>query len=137
LEEAQTGKLDLVCRNLRLRPGEAFLDIGCGWGALIRHAAKNYAVKAVGETLSREQAKFGAEEIQRPGRTLQGRGSEFFEVDGLGAFETSPASARSSMSNRSTAILITFTAYSRQAAGSAITVSPPRRPSRSVKAIRF
>ena len=89
LEEAQTAKLDLVCRKLRLRPGERFLDMGCGWGALIRHAAKNYGVKAVGVTLSREQAKFGAEEIQREGLAEHCKVEvrNFFEVDGLGPFD--------------------------------------------------
>jgi cyclopropane-fatty-acyl-phospholipid synthase len=89
LEEAQTAKLDLVCRKLRLRPGERFLDMGCGWGALIRHAAKNYGVKAVGVTLSPEQAKFAAEEIQRQGLaencTVEVR--NFFDADRLGPFD--------------------------------------------------
>ena len=44
----------MVCRKLRLKPGERFLDIGCGWGALICHAAKHYGVKAHGITLSKD-----------------------------------------------------------------------------------
>ncbi len=55
IDAAQTGKLDLVCRKLRLQPGEHFLDIGCGWGSLILHAATRYNVEACGITLSREQ----------------------------------------------------------------------------------
>jgi cyclopropane-fatty-acyl-phospholipid synthase len=89
LEEAQTAKLDLVCRKLRLRSGERFLDMGCGWGALIRHAAKNYGVKAVGVTLSPEQAKFAAEEIQKQGLTENCKVEvrNFFEVEELGPFD--------------------------------------------------
>lgn len=55
IDAAQAHKLDLVCRKLRLKPGEAFLDMGCGWGALICHAAEKYGVTAHGVTLSREQ----------------------------------------------------------------------------------
>jgi len=55
LEEAQQAKLDMICRKLRLRPGERFLDIGCGWGGLVCHAAKHYGVKAHGITLSDAQ----------------------------------------------------------------------------------
>jgi cyclopropane-fatty-acyl-phospholipid synthase len=43
---AQRDKLDMICRKLRLKPGERLLDIGCGWGALICHAAQHYGVKA-------------------------------------------------------------------------------------------
>ena len=50
---AQRRKLDYVCRKLRLRPGERLLDIGCGWGGLVMHAARNYGVEALGVTLSR------------------------------------------------------------------------------------
>jgi cyclopropane-fatty-acyl-phospholipid synthase len=89
LDEAQTAKLDLICRKLRLRPGERFLDMGCGWGALIRHAAKNYGVKAIGVTLSTGQAKFAAEEIQNQGLTENCRVEvrNFFEVEELGPFD--------------------------------------------------
>ena len=63
LDEAQTAKLDLVCRKLRLRPGERFLDIGCGWGALAMHAARHYGVRATGITLSEEQASLARRRI--------------------------------------------------------------------------
>lgn len=56
LEEAQRRKLDLVCRKLRLVPEMRLLDVGCGWGALVVHAAQEYGVRATGITLSREQA---------------------------------------------------------------------------------
>ena len=55
LESAQLQKLDHICRKLRLAPGERFLDIGCGWGALILHAAERYGVEATGITLSQNQ----------------------------------------------------------------------------------
>jgi cyclopropane-fatty-acyl-phospholipid synthase len=56
LEEAQEAKLDLVARKLGLRPGMRLLDVGCGWGAMARHAATRYGVEATGITLSPEQA---------------------------------------------------------------------------------
>ena len=55
LEEAQRAKLDLVCRKLALRPGDRLLDVGCGWGALIAHAAARYGARATGITLSEHQ----------------------------------------------------------------------------------
>ncbi|MGW5633474.1 class I SAM-dependent methyltransferase [Streptomyces sp. NPDC003832] len=56
LEAAQHDKLDLVCRKLALAPGMRLLDVGCGWGALAAHAAREHGVSVVGVTLSREQA---------------------------------------------------------------------------------
>lgn len=56
LEEAQEQKLDMICRKLMLEPGMKLLDIGCGWGSLVRYAAKNYGVSAIGLTISKEQA---------------------------------------------------------------------------------
>jgi cyclopropane-fatty-acyl-phospholipid synthase len=61
LEQAQRDKLDLICRKLELRPGMRLLDIGCGWGSLMRYAAEHYGVECVGLTISREQACWGAE----------------------------------------------------------------------------
>lgn len=67
LEEAQAAKFDLVCRKLDLRPGQRLLDVGCGWGTMVRHAAREYGVKALGVTLSLEQAEWGKAAIDREG----------------------------------------------------------------------
>ncbi len=67
LEQAQHDKLDMICRKLRLQPGERFLDIGCGWGALILHAARNYGVQAHGITLSQQQHDYAQAKIKRLG----------------------------------------------------------------------
>ncbi len=58
LEDAQRAKLDLVARKLGLAQGMRLLDVGCGWGSLVIHAAREYGVRAVGVTLSKEQAVF-------------------------------------------------------------------------------
>ncbi len=55
LDRAQRDKLEMICRKLRLQPGERFLDIGCGWGGLVCYAAENFAVEAHGVTLSQDQ----------------------------------------------------------------------------------
>lgn len=69
LEDAQTAKLDLVCRKLGLRPGERLLDVGCGWGSLVLHAAEHYGVRATGITLSREQAAYARKRVADAGLT--------------------------------------------------------------------
>jgi cyclopropane-fatty-acyl-phospholipid synthase len=61
LEDAQAAKLDLICRKLGLRAGMRLLDIGCGWGSLMKFAARNYGVSCVGLTISREQAAYVGE----------------------------------------------------------------------------
>lgn len=58
VEDAQRDKLDLICRKLDLRPGMRLLDVGCGWGSLILHAASNYGVHATGVTLAAQQREF-------------------------------------------------------------------------------
>src|ERR1700730_16406373 len=63
LEEAQEAKLDLICRKLRLKPGERLLDIGCGWGGLIIYAAEHYGVDADGLNLRSQQRKLARERI--------------------------------------------------------------------------
>ncbi|HSA48717.1 MAG TPA: class I SAM-dependent methyltransferase [Yinghuangia sp.] len=67
LEEAQTAKLDLICRKLGLRPGQRLLDVGCGWGAMVTHAAERYGVTAVGITISEEQAAFARKRLAAAG----------------------------------------------------------------------
>jgi cyclopropane-fatty-acyl-phospholipid synthase len=67
LDTAQARKIDYLCRKLRLRPGEGLLDIGCGWGGLVTHAARHYGVNALGITLSKKQAIFANERIERAG----------------------------------------------------------------------
>jgi cyclopropane-fatty-acyl-phospholipid synthase len=69
LEDAQRAKLDMTCRRLRLKPGDRFLDIGCGWGALVCHAAKTYGVTAHGVTLSQAQFDFAQNLVAREGLT--------------------------------------------------------------------
>ena len=71
LEQAQRDKLDMICRKLRLQPGERFLDIGCGWGGLLCHAAAHYGVEARGVTLSQAQHDFALEKARRLG--LEGK----------------------------------------------------------------
>ena len=71
LEDAQVAKLDLICRKLRLEPGHKLLDIGCGWGSLLMHAAANYGVDATGITLSAAQAELARQRIAAAG--LSGR----------------------------------------------------------------
>ncbi len=67
LEEAQFAKYDLIARKLALKPGDRLLDVGCGWGGMVRHAAREYGVRALGVTLSREQASWAKEAIDREG----------------------------------------------------------------------
>ncbi len=69
LDQAQVNKLDHICRKLRLARDESFLDIGCGWGGLVFHAAENYGVRAHGITLSQNQLEHVRSEIARRGLT--------------------------------------------------------------------
>jgi cyclopropane-fatty-acyl-phospholipid synthase len=67
IAQAQKQKLDHICRKLRLARGERFLDIGCGWGALVIHAAERYGVRATGITLSENQHALANERIRAAG----------------------------------------------------------------------
>jgi len=67
LDEAQRDKLELVCRKLALQPGQRLLDVGCGWGSLVLHAAREHGVRAVGVTLSHEQAELARARISAAG----------------------------------------------------------------------
>lgn len=80
LAEAQTAKLDLICRKLGLEPGMRLLDIGCGWGSLMRHAAKEYGVECVGVTISKEQSDFGAERCK--GLPIEFRLTDYRKIEG-------------------------------------------------------
>jgi cyclopropane-fatty-acyl-phospholipid synthase len=67
LEQAQRRKLDLICRKLGLVPGMRLLDVGCGWGALVVHAAQEYGATVTGITLSREQAAVAQQRAEQAG----------------------------------------------------------------------
>jgi cyclopropane-fatty-acyl-phospholipid synthase len=67
LEEAQAEKFDLVCRKLGLQSGMRLLDVGCGWGGMVQHAVQNYGVTALGVTLSKAQADWGAAKVAEDG----------------------------------------------------------------------
>ncbi|HSS28777.1 MAG TPA: class I SAM-dependent methyltransferase [Usitatibacter sp.] len=89
LEQAQVQKLDHICRKLRLQPGEKLLDIGCGWGALVMHAAKHYGAVATGITLSENQHRLAQERIREAG--LQDRCKvllkDYRDMPGEGVFD--------------------------------------------------
>ena len=96
LEDAQVAKLDMICRKLRLEEGERFLDIGCGWGGLVCHAARHYGVRAHGITLSEAQLELARAKVARLGledrvtlelkdfRSLEG---EYDKIASVGMFE--------------------------------------------------
>jgi cyclopropane-fatty-acyl-phospholipid synthase len=67
LEEAQAAKRELICRKLALKEGERVLDVGCGWGSFVIHAAANHGVRAVGITLSPAQAELGRRRVAEAG----------------------------------------------------------------------
>jgi cyclopropane-fatty-acyl-phospholipid synthase len=69
LEQAQRDKLELVCRKLGLRPGLRLLDVGCGWGSMAIHAAREHGVSVVGITLSQEQAAYARKRVADEGLT--------------------------------------------------------------------
>ena len=78
LEDAQVAKLDLVCRKLRLRPGESVVEAGCGWGALAMHMARNYGVRVKAFNVSREQLTYARERASRDGLSTR---VEFIDDD--------------------------------------------------------
>ncbi|MFI9563217.1 class I SAM-dependent methyltransferase [Streptomyces rishiriensis] len=69
LEDAQRDKLELVCRKLDLSPGQRLLDVGCGWGSMAVHAAREHGVRVVGITLSQEQAAYARKRVAEAGLT--------------------------------------------------------------------
>ena len=92
LEQAQTDKLELICRKLELKKGERLLDIGCGWGGLAAYAATNFGVSVLGITVSKEQQKIAQKRCQGleveieliDYRKLEGR---FSKIASVGMFE--------------------------------------------------
>lgn len=80
---AQIDKLDLVCRKLDLQPGMRLLDVGCGWGSLILHAARHYGVHATGVTLSAQQHAFVTERIAEHGlsASVEVRLQDYRDID--------------------------------------------------------
>ena len=93
LDVAQESKLDLACRKLGLRPGMRLLDIGCGWGEMLKFAAERYGVEGVGVTISREQQAFAAALCEglpvefRLQDYRELRGERFDRVLSIGMFE--------------------------------------------------
>lgn len=96
LERAQTDKLEMICRKLRLKPGDRLLDIGCGWGALVCYAAQHYGVEAHGVTLAEEQLKLAQEKVAALGlqdkvtlhlRDFTQMEGEFDKISSIGMFE--------------------------------------------------
>jgi cyclopropane-fatty-acyl-phospholipid synthase len=67
IDQMQQDKLEMICRKLRLKPGERLLDIGCGWGALSMYAVQHYGVTAYAVTLSEQQVAYGQEKLKRLG----------------------------------------------------------------------
>ncbi|MBR0653097.1 class I SAM-dependent methyltransferase [Roseomonas terrae] len=97
IETAQKAKLEMICRKLRLKPSETMLDIGCGWGGLVCHAAQHHGVHAHGVTLSQAQHDYAVEKVKRLGLedrvTIELRdfrelsGVEFDKIASIGMFE--------------------------------------------------
>ncbi|PKO55164.1 MAG: cyclopropane-fatty-acyl-phospholipid synthase [Betaproteobacteria bacterium HGW-Betaproteobacteria-21] len=96
LEEAQTAKLDLICRKLGLKPGMRLLDIGCGWGSLMKYAAEHYGVSCLGLSISEEQTSHGQTQCSgldvefrlQDYRSFNPNGSEQFDrIASIGMFE--------------------------------------------------
>ena len=67
LDQAQFDKMEMTCRKLQLKPGDRFLDIGCGWGGLLCHAARHHGVRAHGITLSENQLQYTQEKVRKLG----------------------------------------------------------------------
>ncbi|HSS29396.1 MAG TPA: cyclopropane-fatty-acyl-phospholipid synthase family protein [Nitrospiraceae bacterium] len=96
LEEAQQQKYEHICRKLQLKTGETLVDIGCGWGGMLRYAAKHYGVRGVGCSLSKQQVEYATDLVTREGlsdkvsvvfedyRKLEGQFDKFVSI---GMFE--------------------------------------------------
>jgi cyclopropane fatty-acyl-phospholipid synthase-like methyltransferase len=73
LEQAQDNKMELVCRKLMVRPGDEMLDIGCGWGTLLMHAARHHGANSTGVTISKNQTAYGNARIAKAGLSDRAR----------------------------------------------------------------
>lgn len=96
IEEAQIAKLEHICRKLELNPSDRFLDIGCGWGGLVLHAARRYSAEATGCTLSPLQYEFASRRAMREGwtgranflqRDYRDLSGSFDKIASIGMFE--------------------------------------------------
>jgi len=96
IDQAQADKLELICRKLRLKPGDRHLDIGCGWGALLIYAAKNFGVVGTGVSLSEAQTALARERIKESGledritihvKSYTELEGEFDKISSIGMFE--------------------------------------------------
>ncbi len=89
LQQAQTNKFDHICRKLMLKPGERLVDLGCGWGGLLIHAATHYGITGVGATLSKPQADYANERFAKLGLAdkIKVLHSDYREVPGEGTFD--------------------------------------------------
>jgi cyclopropane-fatty-acyl-phospholipid synthase len=96
IAQAQADKLEMICRKLRLKEGDRFLDIGCGWGGLVCHAAKSYGVTAHGITLSEKQLEFARAKVKRLGlenrvtielKDYSAMEGEFDKIASIGMYE--------------------------------------------------
>jgi cyclopropane-fatty-acyl-phospholipid synthase len=99
LEEAQAAKYDLICRKLGLQAGMRLLDVGCGWGGMVMHAARNYGVDAVGITVSKAQSDLAQKRVAEAGlggsveirlqdyRDLTAERRAFDAISSIGMFE--------------------------------------------------
>jgi cyclopropane-fatty-acyl-phospholipid synthase len=89
IDRMQEDKLEMICRKLRLKPGEHMLDVGCGWGAVSMYAAQHYGVTAYGATLSEQQVAYAQDKIKRLG--LQDRVKielkDYSLIEGEGVFD--------------------------------------------------
>lgn len=140
LDSAQECKLDYICRKLRLRPGQRLLDIGCGWGGLVRHAVENYGVDATGITLSRPQVELANQRLAKAGLADRARIEErdYREVEdsqdydalvSVGMFEHVGAALLATYFRKAMQILKSGGVFLNHGIASNATIKPRRGPS--------
>ena len=144
LEEAQLAKRELVCTKLGLREGERLLDVGCGWGSFVLHAAARHGVSAVGITLSPNQAELARRRVAKAGledrveirlcdyRDLSGRAASASTRSPRSAWSSTSAPAKSTSTPRSSpACSAPAGGCSTTASRACATATPRRAPSPS------